>query len=319
MKSEKSFWERIGLHEWFLKDDIPEKDELSSSLTPDEIYHYIIEKFEEGIRQLSFADRVVFYHEYIICFNETDFQEFLKTRKGLFGLIVQECVKEFYDILNTMREQKKNVVPSANKWVFRFVSHPDYASGDKGFIGKLLPDSALQQDDNLRVTYIPRQTGIAQSFDINEAVLSAFHYYSEGYYELPYNDEQEGRRSSLEQAVKTTETTGKARLETILPDQAGKKLKFYIDTGEVTVSGIEAAADEPSVFRIPSDWVNTPHLRIRYNAKADGFEVASFGEKTIVNELEVPRSEENNPSWTELPINSQIVLNGIVGINIFKS
>jgi hypothetical protein len=177
----------------------------------------------------------------------------------------------------------------------------------------------LQQDDNLRVTYIPRQTGIAQSFDINEAVLSAFHYYSEGYYELPYNDEQEGRRSSLEQAVKTTETTGKARLETILPDQAGKKLKFYIDTGEVTVSGIEAAADEPSVFRIPSDWVNTPHLRIRYNAKADGFEVASFGEKTIVNELEVPRSEENNPSWTELPINSQIVLNGIVGINIFKS
>ncbi len=72
-------------------------------------------------------------------------------------------------------------------------------------------------------------------------------------------------------------------------------------------------------FRIPSDWVNTPHLRIRYS-KSDGkFYVASFGEKTILNENEVGLSDVNNIIWTELPINSRMVLNGIVGINIFKA
>jgi hypothetical protein len=60
-------------------------------------------------------------------------------------------------------------------------------------------------------------------------------------------------------------------------------------------------------------------LRIRYN-KGDGkLYVASFGEKTIVNEKQVAKSFENNPTWTELPFNSKLVLNGIVGINIFKS
>jgi hypothetical protein len=73
------------------------------------------------------------------------------------------------------------------------------------------------------------------------------------------------------------------------------------------------------MFRIPSEWVNSPHLRIRFNKGEGKLYVASFGEKTIVNEKQVAKSFENNPTWTELPINSKVVLNGIVGINIFKS
>ena len=69
---------------------------------------------------------------------------------------------------------------------------------------------------------------------------------------------------------------------------------------------------------MPSDWVNTPHLRIRLN-KADGkFYMASFGERTLINEQEVIRSDVNSPQWVELPFNSKILLNGIIGINIFK-
>jgi hypothetical protein len=69
--------------------------------------------------------------------------------------------------------------------VFRLVSHPDYARGDKGFIGKLLPDNN-QKEKNLRVTFIPRQTGIAQTFDVSQEALKGFTYYSEGYFEIPY-------------------------------------------------------------------------------------------------------------------------------------
>ncbi|HEY0768989.1 MAG TPA: hypothetical protein VGD31_01555, partial [Sphingobacteriaceae bacterium] len=74
-----------------------------------------------------------------------------------------------------------------------------------------------------------------------------------------------------------------------------------------------------NIFRIPSDWVNTPHLRIRYNKSDNKFYLTSFGEKTILNEKEVKRSDINLPEWIELPVNSRILLNGIIGINIFKS
>ena len=97
------------------------------SLTPNDVYKYIIEKFRQSIGELSFANRVVFYHEFIICFNPDDYREFMDNKKGIFGLIVHESVKEFYSILKQIRGEQKTVEPSSSKWVFRFVSHPDYA------------------------------------------------------------------------------------------------------------------------------------------------------------------------------------------------
>ena len=175
MADQKTFWQRVGIQDWFLKDPAARQQQAAALLTPEEVYRYVLQKFEESVKELSFADRIVFYHEYIICFNEEDYRDFMVNRAGLFGLIAQEAVKEFYEILERYRNSGKIVVPSSNKWVFRFVSHPDYARGDKGFIGKLLPDVSAQKADNLRVTYIPRATGIAQTRDVNEQILKGFH------------------------------------------------------------------------------------------------------------------------------------------------
>ena len=318
MAQQKNFWQRIGIQDWFLKDPAAQQQMAAAMLTPEEVYRYILQKFEESVKQLSFADRVVFFHEYIICFNEEDYRQFMSNKAGLFGLIAHEAVKEFGNILERFRNAGKVVVPSASKWVFRFVSHPDYGRGDMGFIGKLLPDAgANQKDDNLRVTYIPRATGIAQTQDINEQILHGFNYYSEGYYELPYIDP----RGPTGQSWNQNGPQARARLETMIPDKAysGKKMEYLITEDEITVSGSDAKQGIASVFRIPSEWVNTPHLRIRYDARGNKFFLASFGEKTVVNEQEAPSSTPQDPEWMELPLNSNIVLNGIVGINIFKA
>ena len=87
---------------------------------------------------------------------------------------------------------------------------------------------------------------------------------------------------------------------------------------EIVVSGKEETNDLANFFRIPSDWVNTPHLRIRFARDENKFYLASFGEKTVLNEKELTRSDEASPQWTEMPFNSRILLNGIVGVNIFK-
>ena len=331
MKSKQSFWQRIGLHDFFLKKEADRADHTPPSLTPNAVYHYIIEKFKESIQELSFAERIVFYHEYIICLNPEDYRQFMENKKGIFGIIVHESLKQIYGLLKEYRSLGKTVEPSASRWIFRFVSHPEYARGDISFIGKLLPDSAptTQTAENLRVTFIPRQTGIAQTFDINPDILKGFHFYSEGYYEVPYRedlvyDERQvsttpgGAANSA--AQRGAGGSALARFETIVPDKeyAGKKIEYFMRQEEIIVSGKDETGEGGQYFKIPSDWVNSPHLKIRFNRDQDKFFLASFGEKTVLNEREILRSDESNPQWTELPFNSRILLNGIVGVNIFK-
>jgi len=316
MTEKPSFWQRIGVQDWFLTNNGVAGSLKSQPLTPNIVFKYIIEKFEESIAELSFAERVVFYHEYIICLNADDYREFMDNKKGILGLIAQESVKNFYEILNQKISQGKKAEPSSNKWVFRFVSHPDYKSGDKGFIGKLLPDNN-KKEENLRVTFIPRQTGMAQTFDINNDILKDFIFYSEGYYEIPYTN----TLVFDPKAPVHKQNELLARFETTLPDRAyaGKKVEFLMKREEIIVTGEEDTRVEDHIFKIPSEWVNSPHLKIKYSDADDKFYLASFGEKTIVNENLVERSDINGPKWSELPLNSRIILNGIIGMNIFKS
>ena len=314
MASTPNFWQRIGIQDWFLTNENTEKAK-AKALTPDTVYSYIVDKFRDSIKDLSFADRVVFYHEFIISFNADDYKEFVADKQGIFGLIVQETVTKFYEILKEYRAQGKTVKPSGSKWVFRLVSHPDYARGDKGFIGKLLPDNN-QKEQNVRVTFIPRQTGIAQTFDVSQEALKGFTYYSEGYFEIPYEQELEPEEQKAAKAQSQI-----ARLETIIPDQqfAGKKVEYLMKDDDIIVSGLEETREDSNIFTIPSDWVNAPHLQIRYN-KADGkFYLASFGEITTLNEVVMERSDINSPKWVELPVNSRMLLNGIIGLNLFKA
>jgi hypothetical protein len=319
METKTSIWQRIGLQDWFLTNENTRRKTKKKQpvLTADDVYNYVIAKFNESIRQLSFGGRVVFYHEYIISFNPDDYAEFMNNKQGIFGLIVNEIVRKFYDLLKQYRAAGKTVEPSSSKWVFRLVSHPDYAHGDIGFIGKLLPGNN-KKEDNLRVTFIPRQTGIVQTFDINQEMLKGFNYYSEGYFELPYIEELVYEESGHISHEKKKDF---ARFETILPEKqfAGKKVEYIMKNDEIIISGNEETRNDPHIFKIPSEWVNTPHLQIRFN-KSDGkFYLASFGELTIMNENAIARSDINSPAWVELPVNSKILLNGIVGVNIFKS
>lgn len=317
MDTKPTFWQRMGLHEWFLKSENMESVGEVKSLTPNIVYKYIVDKFDESVKQLSFGQRVVFYHEYIISFSPDDYNEFMRDKKGIFGIIIQESLKQFYANLKEYRLQGRTVEPAGNKWVFRFASHPDYKKGDIGFIGKLLPGNQVQKDSNLRVTFIPRQTGIAQTVDINQAILKDFTFYSEGYYEVSFQEDL------LFDAANVTpnQTKSFARFETTIPDRefSGKKLEYLMKDEEITVTGKDEEITTSNIFRIPSEWVSSPHLRIRFDKNDDKFYLASFGEKTIVNEHEVAKSNMENPVWTDLPVNSRIVLNGIVGINLFKS
>ncbi|GAB4092133.1 hypothetical protein [Flaviaesturariibacter terrae] len=316
MTEKPNFWQRLGLHDWFVNKPEAAPATERGALTPDTIFNYLVRQFESSIRELSFANRVVFYHEYIVVFHPDDYKMFQDSRKGLLGMIAQESVAEFTRRLQEAAAAGRTVVPAASKWVFRFVSHPGYAPGDLGFIGKLLPEgTGREPEGNLRITYIPRQTGQAETSNLSVDALSAFTYYSEGYYELPFRLDVAGSSAVSHSGAAL------ARLEAVVPDKefAGKKIEFLLRGEDLVVSGPADNREGGEVFRIPSEWVDTPHLRIRYTRAEDRFYLSAFGEKTLLNEKEIARSAPQQPAWTELPLNSRIVLNGIVGLNFYKS
>ncbi len=47
MSTNPTFWQRAGMHNWFLKKEAGITE--TASLTPDLVYKYIIEKFQESI------------------------------------------------------------------------------------------------------------------------------------------------------------------------------------------------------------------------------------------------------------------------------
>ena len=60
MKSKASFWQRMGLHDWLLKKKRCYRYAEAPTITPNDVYKYIVEKFNESIGQLSFANRDCF-------------------------------------------------------------------------------------------------------------------------------------------------------------------------------------------------------------------------------------------------------------------
>ena len=46
MNSKPTFWQRMGLHDWFLKKEASISTQQVPTLTPDDVYKYIVEKFE---------------------------------------------------------------------------------------------------------------------------------------------------------------------------------------------------------------------------------------------------------------------------------
>ncbi|TCJ12645.1 hypothetical protein EPD60_15375 [Flaviaesturariibacter flavus] len=318
MSDKPSFWQRLGLHDWFVNKPEAAVPERNTGLSPERIYQFIQAQFGESVRTLSFANRVVFYQEYIVVFHPDDYARFQQERKGLLGMIAQECVTEFTRVLQEAAQAGRTVMPAGARWVFRFVSHPGYAPGDLGFIGKLLPEGGGQEaQPNLRVTYIPRQTGRAETSELSADSLSAFTYYSEGYYELPFRLELPSGKAS----GPSGSAGANARFEAIVPDReyAGKRIEFLMTGDEVMLTGPADPRNGGDVFRVPSEWVDTPHLHIRFSRAENKFYLAAFGEKTVVNEKEAPRSAPQQPDWIELPLNSRIVLNGIVGVNFYKA
>ena len=92
--------------------------------------------------------------------------------------------------------------------------------------------------------------------------------------------------------------------------------KYVIATDHLQITGPNATAssDGVEILKIDDDSIMNPHLNIRFDAPNRRFLISAVGD-TKVNDRILERNPDN---WSELPNNSNILLNGDIQINFTK-
>lgn len=92
--------------------------------------------------------------------------------------------------------------------------------------------------------------------------------------------------------------------------------KYVMATDHLQITGPNATSSSGGVeiLKIDDDSIMNPHLNIRYDAPNKRFLISAVGD-TKLNDRILERNPDN---WSELPHNSNILLNGDIQINFIK-
>lgn len=201
---------------------------------------------------------------------------------------------------------------------------------------------------NLKATRKVKNTNVYQKLDLNLPAFSHIDFRESGAFairidpalllaneQLTQKPERLQTELPKEQALSTTAPTPQrdqkqpnkpttvlqqsdalARIDCFMADQNTEQT-YWMNDREVVIARQEPDNEAfANYIRLVSPYVSNPHARIRYDAIAGQFQLASFSQhETRLNERVVARSEPGTPVWVLLPSPSQILLNGIVTLS----
>jgi len=167
-----------------------------------------------------------------------------------------------------------------------------------------------------KVTMKSKATNVFDKMDLNLEVLRHIHFAENGHFTVKFsNDLSLGSTGANNLLPKQTRNmqNGFARIEYHMGDTNKGGVYIMKDT-EIVIARKEPDNQGYSNYLlIESQYISNPHARIRLNETTGKCQVASFSaNETRVNEVVVARSNADNPQWTNLEPESQLLLNGIV-------
>lgn len=257
-----------------------------------------------------------------------------EARKYAFPAIAKEAVKAFYQELKKRQPKYDEIMPVSREWIFRFGPGTQFGSepippDELRVIGMLsgLHDDTVAERNVLsgatKVTMKSSVTNVFNRMSINPDAFRGIEFTEDGNCSIRYSANLE-----LDGAAPAP---ARAKSHTVTQRDAFAEIRFY--TGDSHAEGsylmkdkeIVIARREPenlgynNYLLIDSPYVSNPHARIRYNEAARSFQIASFSRnETRVNEQLVPQSSPDNPQWTDLKDQAQILLNATVTIRFAK-
>ncbi|MEO5680997.1 MAG: hypothetical protein ABIQ88_00085 [Chitinophagaceae bacterium] len=300
---------------------LPEHRIQASVVSNNLILDELLECFNNSCSTESVGTSLLFNMHFLVILHPDVYEQRLPS----LPVVVKEAVKNFYKTLQLRRRNYEDLSPVSSLWQFRFGPATDFngekiTAGDIRVIGMLtgLRSNSLQGDSNAaaKVTMKSKVTNVFDKMDLNMDVLRHIHFAENGNFTVRFSTDL-----SLAAATPLTKQTrhlqnGFARIDYFMGDK-NKAGEYSMKDTEIVIARKEPDNQGYSNYLlIDSPYVSNPHARIRLNEATGKCQIASFSaNETRVNEMVVAKSYAENPQWTNLEPESQVLLNGIITLH----
>ena len=322
--------------------------DVPRTVTHDQILHELIRCFDASLNRESIGSSLLFDAHYLIILHPSSYAE----RLAALPVIVNEAVNAFNQRLKGKSQPPARIVTVASHWHFKFgpgteVNGRTITPADVEVIGSLT-GASLENDSvptpaapaNLKATRKVKNTNVYEKLDLNLPAFDHIDFRESGAFAVridpallnpplpvsaPEPPAGPATGVAATQAVSPAPKPAQApapgpvrpdalaRIDCYLADQNTEET-YWMQDREVVIARQEPDNQSfANYIRLTSPYVSNPHARIRYDAAAGRFQLASFSRhETRLNEKLVAQSEPGNPVWVELPTQSQLLLNGVV-------
>ena len=327
-KTPRSFWRQ--LNELLVPSRQPE---AAQTVTNERMLHELIHCFEASLQRESIGNSLLFDAHYVVVLHPDSYA----ARLAALPVVVNEAVNAFYERIDRRRKPQDRIVTVASHWHFKFgpgteLNGEIIGPSDVAVIGSLTGASletaqpaGPEPNRNLKATRKIKNTNVYQQMDLNRPEFSHIDFRESGAFAVRIdaarlNPSPSAAASPVPAPVapvapppRSNPAQGLARIDCYVADQ-NTEATYWMNDREIVIARQEPDNEAfANYIRLASPYVSNPHARIRYNAGANRFELASFSRhETRLNEQVVARSEPGNPVWVPLPSPAQILLNGVV-------
>ena len=311
--------------------DEPTQTEVNvKEITNSDLWNDILGLFNHGMARESVGSRLLYPMSFYILMHKDDYED----RQKALPVLVQEIVKEFYNLIKQKEDEYQNVEPISKKWVFQFSPcqfDSSIESEDKDVFsvsrGKIISTCELYNDNidhvedllidrNIKVSIKCNNSNVIKTANLNLKALAGVDILEEGFYTIKFD----------ESYIKTTIKEDSSRVlspvrvdnkpfATLSYDTGSHIIKYPMNSPSISISGTNDTRRDPSIIKLESANLINSHVLIRLN---DGkFEMCAFAE-TRKNEVPVPISEPGKPIWIPLADNSDILMNEEIQVKFNK-
>lgn len=349
-KQPKTFWDQLS------NLLVPKRQSgAPEPIKSDRILHELIRCFEASLNRESIGNSLLFDAHYIVILHPSSYTE----RLAALPVIVNEAVNAFYAAIDRRKGGDDRIVTVASHWQFKFGPGTEFEGraigpADIEVIGSLTghsleidPGPRPSANSNLKATRKVKNTNVYEKMDVNLPAFGHIDFRESGAFAVRIDPARlappvpgpavtDGVASANAPApqpalpptapgpvvppIAPARPEHLARIDCYMADQNTEETHWMKDREVVIARHEPDNGAFANYIRLRSPYVSNPHARIRYDATAGTFQLASFSQhETRLNEQIVARSEPTNPVWVALPSPSQILLNGVVTLTFTRT
>jgi hypothetical protein len=314
----------MGFKENIRKFLMPEGDR-EEEVSNNSILNELISCFDDSCQKQSVGRSLLFNMHFLVILHPDTYD----ARVQSFAPIVNEAVKAFYIRLAQQKIKYDELIPVSSVWHFKFgpasmFNNESIRVKEVKVIGVLTGLKHHSTGGNdfaasaTKITMRVKATNAYDKMDINPQVFKHINFLESGTFEIKYSSDLNLSATPVQQ--QSFIETGIATIDYYVGN-TGMAGKYIMKDKEIVVARNDTNnAAYSNYLLIESAGVSNPHARIKYNESEKKFQISSFSSnETRVNEILINKSELDNPRWSDLPDNSQILLNMMITLQFKKN